>query len=119
MAKKSTVSENALQKAIVQYLRVNGFYAFSIYNGASTVISRGMLRFKRNPPDRPRGIPDICAMKDGKVLFFEVKTKTGRLSVDQALVHSEMLRKGVKVYIVRSIDDVKAAVSEVQRLQNL
>lgn len=106
MKKYANQSENALQKSIVTLLRHKGFFAASIYNGGSPRFDRGRMTLKRNPPDRPKGLPDVFACKDGKTLFFEIKTKTGRISVDQALVHNQMLRCGVPVHVLRSLEDL-------------
>ena len=88
------MAERHLQAKIVRWLRENGCFA------------RPM-----NQDAYGSGLPDIFAIKDGKTLWFEVKTKKGRLRKVQRLVIMEMVKAGANVYVVRSL-------GEVQRFMN-
>ena len=62
------------------------------------------------------GIPDITVIYRGVYVGLEVKSKTGRLTKDQKVMHDRMNRNGTMVRIVKSVDDVKAALREVDNL---
>jgi len=52
------------------------------------------------------GLPDITVVYKGQYIGLEVKTKTGRLTKDQKVLHPKMAKVGAKVFIVRSLDEV-------------
>jgi|APSaa5957512622_1039677.scaffolds.fasta_scaffold261528_1 hypothetical protein len=53
------------------------------------------------------GVPDrIVLLPQGKILFVEVKTKGGRLSKVQQLIHRKMGTLGIEVEVVWSKDEV-------------
>lgn len=53
------------------------------------------------------GIPDLLAIKDGRVIFFEVKQKGKNPSPVQKYKIKELIKYGVEAYVVRSVKDVK------------
>jgi hypothetical protein len=53
------------------------------------------------------GVPDITVVYKGHYVGLEVKTSKGRLTKDQKVLHARMNKVGAKVFVVRSIDDVK------------
>jgi hypothetical protein len=60
------------------------------------------------PKHTPRGVPNIIAVRDGRAIFLEVKTETGKLSEDQEEFRRRELEVGAQYEVVRSIDDVQA-----------
>ena len=62
------------------------------------------------------GIPDITAIYRGVYVGLEVKTKTGRLTKDQKVMHELMHKRGVKVVIVRSVQEVMKVLADVDEL---
>ena len=67
LSEKLKISENEIKKLTKDYLNIRGWYHFHIL--------QGMGAFK--------GIPDIIAIKGGRVLFIECKTIKGRQSDHQ------------------------------------
>ena len=55
----------------------------------------------------PNGMPDLMAIKDGKVIFLEVKTATGKLSKLQEYQLDRLNDMGISSFVVRSTHDVK------------
>ena len=55
----------------------------------------------------PNGMPDLMAIKDGKVIFLEVKTEKGKTSKLQEYQIERLKEMGVKAFVVRSTVDVK------------
>lgn len=65
------MSENELLTAVTDALTLYGFRWFHIRRSD---LARQMGH---------SGFPDICAAKNGKVVFLELKTQKGELSADQ------------------------------------
>jgi hypothetical protein len=62
------------------------------------------------------GIPDITCIYRGVYVGLEVKTNVGRLTKDQKVMHAKMEKNGVRVFIVRSVNDVIDALEEVDKM---
>ena len=56
-----------------------------------------------------RGCPDLICMRDGRVVFIEVKSPTGRgrLSRFQELEHARLREAGMDVMVVSDIDEIR------------
>ncbi len=62
----------------------------------------------------PSGFSDLFAVKDGRIVFLEVKTKTGRVRDDQIkFINTMRDRYGCTAGIVRSVEDAARLVGEV------
>ena len=64
------------------------------------------------------GWPDIeifwkKVIENTVLIFFEVKTATGALTDKQKALHEELRQEGHYVFVVRSVDDVKARLREL------
>lgn len=58
-----------------------------------------------------KGFPDICiAYKPGRILWLELKTATGRLTLDQEQRHAQLFVLGHNVVTCRRIEDVISAM---------
>lgn len=58
------------------------------------------------------GIPDIICCYQGRFYGFEVKTAKGRPTVLQLAVMRKIREAGGTALIVRSVEDVKAALAD-------
>lgn len=77
------------------------------------VKERGGLCYKFISPDNP-GVPDrIIITSDGRVIFVELKTETGRLANIQQWQICEMKKRGADVRVAKGWDAVKALIEEV------
>ncbi len=70
------------------------------------LINEGWFVVKLINTSKP-GMPDLMPIKDGKVLFLEVKTSTGYLSKLQKYIIDSINDMGVPAYVVRSVEQVK------------
>ena len=93
--------ESEIQKRIMDYLKDKDYFVWK--NHMEGVRAKSGGGRGRNPN---AGIPDLMAMKDGELLFFEVKGARGRLSPAQKDWHDEAKRNGFIVHVVYSLDDV-------------
>ncbi len=62
------------------------------------------------------GRPDMEAYKNGKVIFIEVKSKTGRQSDWQKAYQKKLEEHGMIYILARSVDDLKPYLDEIQFL---
>jgi Holliday junction resolvase len=70
------------------------------------LITEGWFVVKLINTSKP-GMPDLMAIKDGKVVFFEVKNGTGYLSKLQQYTIDFINDCGVGAYVVRNVEQVK------------
>lgn len=64
-------------------------------------------------PYGTNGIPDIICCYRGRFVAFEVKTEKGRPSRLQDAVIHQIGRAGGLALVVRSVEDVKAALTAI------
>ena len=57
-----------------------------------------------------KGWPDFEIIYRGRAYFLELKSANGRITPDQALIHTRLWDSGAAVVICRSQDDVEKAV---------
>ncbi len=89
--------ESEIQKTIVDYLKAKGYLVFRMNSGY----------IRKNVKLSPPGTPDLLViMGNGKVLWIEVKTKTGVCNENQNKMIVKLRCMGQKVIIARCIDDV-------------
>jgi len=67
--------ENQLTNSIIQYLSLNGFRCYKIYNGAVPMVRKGKIVYRAKKKEYA-GVPDLIAIKPNeKILFIEAKVK--------------------------------------------
>ena len=61
------------------------------------------------------GVPDrLVILPDGRIVFAELKTETGRLSKIQEYTIGEMRKRGADVRVLYGLSDVKKFIAEVK-----
>lgn len=64
------------------------------------------------------GVPDrIIITAQGRIMFVELKTETGRLAKIQRYTIGEMQKRGADVRVVKGIDEVKELLAEIGGMQ--
>ena len=91
-----TQPETFIRKAVVDALRLAGWFVY--YN-----MQMGFGQHK--------GLADLTAMKDGQVVFVEIKTETGRQSPDQVQFQKDCEAHGVTYILARSVQDVSSLLT--------
>lgn len=75
----------------------------------------GGLCWKFTSPGQ-KGVPDrIILLPKGKVIFVELKTETGRLSVLQQRTITVLENLGHRTYVLKSKEEVKQFIEELRR----
>lgn len=63
------------------------------------------------------GVPDLLLLKNGRAIFIETKTPSGRLSRLQVAVMKEIERvASVPCYVVRKLEECETIYSEAMGL---
>lgn len=104
------VPEADVQKAIFNWLEVNGYYAKRFPVGPVLHQRGGKVVWKKNPL---KGFPDIMAImknRTGVTFWIEVKSTEGRVEDHQREVHEDLRAWGVLVIEARNIFDVADAL---------
>jgi hypothetical protein len=99
--------ETAIKNSILRLIQLHPKrgMAWSQYNGAVFDQRRGFYR----KPSRwyRKGVPDIIGIWDGKPLFIEVKTETGKVSSEQKQFLEDATSHGALAFVARSYQEVK------------
>ena len=61
-----------------------------------------------------RGVPDIIACYKGRFIGMEDKSSSNKATAIQCWNSGEIMRAGGKAAVVRSVDDVKRILKEIQ-----
>lgn len=88
MAKTQT--ETLIRRNVTAALRLAGWAVFYIFQGLGSY----------------KGISDLIAVRNGEVVFVEVKTETGRQSEYQKQFERIITDHGGKYYLARSTADI-------------
>lgn len=53
----------------------------------------------------PSGLPDRLFIKNGRIVFMEIKRSSGSVQKNQNLQKTNLLNHGVEVYVVRKLEE--------------
>jgi hypothetical protein len=106
VAARQQTSEHKLQTMVVDYLNVAalpGVFAFAIPNAARRSYSLGR---RMAAEGLMSGVADLCVMLPaGRVGWLEMKTATGRQSVEQKGFQARCLRLNHPYAVARTFDE--------------
>ena len=92
---KPKITENDIKKQVKDWLSYKGYFHFHVLQGLGAY----------------KGIPDIIAIKDNRVLFLEIKKPTGKQSQYQKDFENNIKSQGGEYVLVRCLEDlIKANV---------
>ena len=115
MNRRSTPEADA-QRAIVQVLRFALPRDAIVHHCANEVTepgSRGQIRQSiLVGMGVHTGFADLIVISDGRVLFLEVKSQTGRLRKSQEVFRDTVCAQGFGWALVRSVDDALGALAD-------
>ncbi|MEW6097491.1 MAG: VRR-NUC domain-containing protein [bacterium] len=84
-------TETEIKRTVKEYLILKGWFHFPLLQGIGSY----------------KGLPDIIACKDGKVLFIEVKTEKGKQTAWQRVFQERIEKAGCRYVLVRGIEDLQ------------
>lgn len=76
---KPRISEAAFQKAVIEFARANG-WTVAHFHDSRRQVAAGVFVGDRDAA----GFPDLVATRNGRLVFAELKSDKGRLSVMQS-----------------------------------
>jgi hypothetical protein len=109
---KNQIKESEIQKQIIQYCNIMNIYCFAVPNGearASYVNGKydartAMITGKKLKSQGVRaGVSDLIVIHNGKVIFVEVKTQTGKQSESQKEFENICKENKQSYYLVRDV----------------
>lgn len=123
------MTEHDIQNEIRLKLSELGYYTERINVGAGYLVPKALMdRLKRSASPElkaelnripffstgaAKGRSDLSAIKDGRVFFLEVKTKTGKASPEQlSFIDTMRERYGCTAGIVHSVEEAVELVGE-------
>jgi len=92
--KKPRIPETIIKNGVRNILRFERWYVINNFQGLGCY----------------PGMSDLTAVKDGKVLFIEIKTETGKLSDNQLVFQKEIESRGGNYLVIRSVEQIIAYV---------
>ena len=95
---KYMLSENEVKKQVKDYLNLKGYFHYPNLQGLGAY----------------KGIPDRIAIKNGRVLFIEVKKPGAKQSVNQLAFQSEIWQHGGHYILVKCLDDLIKSIDEIE-----
>ena len=112
--------ENDLHKACVQWFEWEyenkgiGLLHHSPNENLNTDNRIGAMRYnmKMKQLGRKAGFPDIAIFYNGKTLFIELKSETGKISKEQKSLFPALAKQGHTVHIVKSLEAFQQIVNQ-------
>jgi hypothetical protein len=104
---KRPLKEKQIENSILSFLSMRGIFAWKHESVGIFDQKRGTFRRKFGV-HRKVGVSDIIAIdpQTGRIICIEVKSDTGKLTLDQKVFLSDVARnKGIS-FVARSIEDV-------------
>ena len=95
--------EHLIQSCIVQFLRMNKIMIFSVPNG--TYVPNKRTRIMLQESGILSGVSDLVVVGEGKIIFVEIKTLTGKQSETQKKFQRDVEALGHRYLIWRSLED--------------
>jgi len=95
-----------LEAAICAVITGDGWFVKKVETTGRKIKNKyGKEIWIKSASDNKKGEPDIQAIINGRVVYFEVKVKKDRMSKDQKEFKDRMNAMGVDVHEVKTMDD--------------
>lgn len=101
------LSEADLKTSVIDYLqyKMNMRQLWFTRLNSGTFILESEGQFRRRITGCPKGTADILVITAGRVIFFELKTETGRMSNAQASFKLAVEEQKAEYYVIRSVNE--------------
>jgi len=91
-------SENDIKRQIKDFLKLKHIFCFYLLQGLGAY----------------PGLPDIVAHIGGRVVYIEVKKRSGKLTPAQELFKARCEEDGVDYWVVRYVTDLELALTRLR-----
>ena len=95
------ITEQDIQKQIKEFLSLIGW--FVVKNNTVGIYVKARDTYIKNPA---RGLPDLTAIKNSRVVMIEVKRKGNKQSPDQIEFEKNWVEHGGEYLLVHNLDEV-------------
>lgn len=118
---KATLTEHTIQSQIVQYLRFNKIFCFSVPNGIFFNSSDKLKSYayfnKLKSEGFLQGVSDLIILIKKRAIFVECKrqSKSSKQSTEQIEFEKEIKRLGFEYYVWRDVEDAEKFVKELKK----
>lgn len=103
---KSKISETEIQTMILDFLNKKGIFCFRV--NTTGIYDPTTQTYRRPGKFSLKGTSDILGiLPDGRFLAIEVKTKSGKVSLEQSAFIDKINIKNGKAFVARSVQDVE------------
>jgi len=110
--------ESTIQKEICTYLLIQKWLPIRINSGSATKerrFFRSYIIYGITKSRKSKAFPDVIALKDNKVLLFEIKRQGTYLSQDQKYFKTYVKENyNIDVNVVRCIADVEKVLNKME-----
>lgn len=106
--------EGKIQKAIIQLLLIKGYLVIRFNSGGMTLDKRFIRFYTIENTGKSSGLSDIAFMRDSKITFIEVKSKTGKQTDNQKEFEALCKRYKMDYYIFNNWYDVKLFLENIK-----
>ena len=96
------MTESELQKQAIDLLKLSGFLVFRLNSGKA----RNNIRLC------PVGTPDLLAVRNGRVIWIEMKKTGCKVNMSQKIMINQLRYHGQEVNIVDNIDILKKIMGD-------
>ena len=93
-----TTPEGEVKSAVKDALQKAGWYEWTVN------------QFNKRGYRVKSGISDLIAIREGRVLFLEIKAGNGKQRPAQAVFQAEIQAHGGEYYVIRSVDELIAII---------
>lgn len=90
MSKRKLTPEGAIKQHVKQYLKIRGWFIFSILQGMGAY----------------KGIADFYIIKDGRGVWLEIKTPKGKQSEHQIKFQADIEEHGGEYLVCRDLQEL-------------
>lgn len=99
--------EKLIQDAVIKYLQLQNYFVMRLNSSTVQSAETGTyLSSYRIAGLGSSGASDVLVGKNGKIVFVEIKTKTGRQSESQKKFQNHVERLGYKYLIVSDLEQI-------------
>lgn len=90
LSSKIKLTENDIKRQVKDYLSIKGYFHFHILQGLGAF----------------KGIPDRIAIKDGRVIFLEMKAPGKTQSEHQKKFQNRIEKAGGEYHVISSLEEI-------------
>ena len=102
------MSERELRNAVIEALEMRGYFVVWLANE--------FLRERFKSRGLRKGLPDLLVLSNrGEAYFVELKAGRNGLTEAQKAIKAELEKRGFKVFVIRSLDELKQNFTEYEQ----